>query len=481
MIEKIKELEKISRLLEPNAAARSVNRKKVVDYTEDFLENIHSLNAFDMTEDKGKGIFSSPISEEPINMDEAIKLIFENVDTHGLNPASGGHLGYIPGGGIYYSALGDYMADITNRYAGIFFASPGAVRMENLLIQWMVEMIGYDADSSGNLTSGGSMANLIAIVTARDAHKIKARNIETTVIYLGKQAHHSVEKAIRIAGLEECIKRYVPLDESYRMIPSELEKMIENDQANGLTPWLVIAAAGTTDTGAIDPLDSLGDITKRHHLWFHVDGAYGAFFALTDEGKALLKGIEKSDSVIMDPHKGLFLPYGLGVVLIKDKRHLYQAHQYIASYMQDALKNTEELSPADLSPELTKHYRSLRLWLPLKILGVAPFRACLEEKLLLAKYFYERIKHTKGFEVLLEPQLSVIVFRYIPEKGDADTFNQRIIEEIHTDGRVFFSSTTLEGKFMLRLAILSFRTHLDTIDLALAIINEKVAKILANG
>jgi aromatic-L-amino-acid decarboxylase len=474
MIEKIKELEKIARLLEPNAAARKGVRKKVINYTEDFLENIYSLKAYDQTEDKGKGIFDSPITNEVIDIDEAIKIIFENVDTQGLNPASGGHLGYIPGGGIYYSALGDYMAGITNRYAGIFFASPGAVRMENLLIRWMSDMIGYGDEMSGNLTTGGSLANLIAIVTARDAHNIKARDIEKTVIYLSEQAHHSIDKAIRIAGLDECQKRFISLDEKFRIRPEVLKETIKEDIANGLKPWLVIAAAGTTDVGAVDPLDEIGNISLKYKLWFHVDGAYGGFFALTDEGKILLKGIEKSDSVIIDPHKGLFLPYGLGVVLIKDKKHLYNAHQYIANYMQDALKNTEELSPADLSPELTKHYRSLRLWLPLKLLGIAPFKAALEEKLLLAKYFYEKIKNTKGFEVLLEPQLSVIVFRYIPETGDANDFNQRVVEEIHKDGRIFFSSTTIHGQFMLRLAILSFRTHLDTIDLALEIIMEKV-------
>jgi glutamate/tyrosine decarboxylase-like PLP-dependent enzyme len=474
MLDKIKELEKISRELEPNSAARKVARKKVIEYTEDFLDSIYSLKAFDFTEEKGKGIFSSPISNTPVEIDEAIKLVFENVDTQGLNPASGGHLGYIPGGGIYYSALGDYMADITNRYAGIFFAGPGAVRMENMLIEWMNGIVGYSKEASGNLTTGGSLANLIAIVTARDAHKIKSKDIERTVIYLSEQAHHSIDKSIRIAGTGECIHRFIAIDEHFRIIPDELERLIVEDKKNGLIPWLVIAAAGTTDVGAIDPLDEIGDITNKYNLWFHVDGAYGGFFALTDHGKKLLKGIEKSDSVIIDPHKGLFLPYGLGVVLIKDKKHLYESHHYFANYMQDALKDADELSPADLSPELTKHYRSLRLWLPLKLLGVAPFRACLEEKLLLAQYFYDKIKNTKGFEVLLEPQLSVVVFRYIPESGDVDAFNQRIVDEIHKDGRIFFSSTKINGKFMLRICVLAFRTHLATINLALEIINEKV-------
>ena len=479
MLKEIKKFEKTARLLEPSSRERKKVRRKVIDYTEDFLENIDSLKAYVLSNEKGIDLLESPISEKPVKVDEAIKIIRKNVDTPGLNPASGGHLGYIPGGGIYYSALGDYMADISNRYAGVFFASPGAVRMENMLIEWMRKLVGYLDTASGNLTSGGSIANLTAIVTARDAHKIKSKNIPKTVIYLSQQAHHSVDKAIRIAGLKECVLRYVPLDERFRIIPGKLEKLILKDKEEGLKPFMVIAAAGTTDVGAVDPLDEIGDITKRNKLWFHIDGAYGAFFLLTQQGKELMKGIEKSDSVIMDPHKGLFLPYGLGVVLIKDRKKLQQAHYYQANYMQDTLSSIDELSPADLSPELTKHFRGLRLWLPLKLQGTKPFEAALEEKILLARYFHKEIQKL-GFEVGPEPELSVVTYRYVPKTGDAELFNKRLVEEIHKDGRVFISSTILNGKFTLRLAVLSFRTHLKTIDLTLKILKEKVKKLEKN-
>src|SRR6185369_11576613 len=177
--------------------------------------------AFNISDAKGIGLLDSPISEEGIGIDEAISLIRDNVDTPGLNPASGGHVAYIPGGGIYYSALGDYLADVFNRYAGVFYASPGAVRMENMLIRWMGGIVGYPSDAAGNLTTGGSLANLIAIITARDAQNIKAKDIERSVIYLSEQAHHSVDKAIRIAGLGECIVRHIPLDGKYRIIPED--------------------------------------------------------------------------------------------------------------------------------------------------------------------------------------------------------------------------------------------------------------------
>ncbi len=157
-------------------------------------------------------------------------MVKENIDTPGLNPASGGHFGYIPGGGIYYSALGDYLADVFNRYAGIFFAAPGAVRMENMLIRWMNDLVGYPKGAAGNLTTSGSLANMIAIVAARDGKNIRSADVARSVIYLSKQTHHSIHKAINVAGLNECIVRHISLDEKYRMIPTDLAEQIEADK-----------------------------------------------------------------------------------------------------------------------------------------------------------------------------------------------------------------------------------------------------------
>jgi glutamate/tyrosine decarboxylase-like PLP-dependent enzyme len=475
MRKKIKDLERISRLLEPSIRERKEVREKVIAYSEEFLRKIETARAYNLSRDNGIKLLSSPISEKPISIDDALSLLWENVDFPSLNPASGGHLGYIPGGGIYYSSLGDYLADVTNRYSGVFFASPGAVRMENMLLRWLAGVLGYPKDSGGNLTSGGSIANLIGIVTARDAMKVKATDIRRSVIYLSRQAHHSVDKAIRIAGLKEAILRYIPLDDSFRMIPAELEKQITEDKRKKRKPFLIIATAGTTDVGAIDPLQEIGRIARRHRLWYHVDAAYGGFFILTEEGKKKLRGIEMSDSLVIDPHKGLFLPYGLGVVLVKDRARLHASHYYSAAYMQDAAASNEEPSPAELSPELTKHFRGLRLWLPLKLHGIKPFRACLQEKLLLAKYFYTEVRKL-GFETGPEPELSVVTYRYVPKGRNADDFNRWLLEEVLKDGRVFISSTMLDGKFTLRFACLAFRTHLSTVDILLQILRQKTRK-----
>ncbi len=472
MREEILKFESLSRLLEPAAGERDAVRGRVVEYSEEFLENIDELKAFNLTEDKGRGILDSPITEDGIGIDAAISLIRENVNKPGLNPASGGHLAYIPGGGIYTAALGDYLAAVFNRYAGVFYASPGAVRLENMLIRWMCDLVGYPAAAAGNLTTSGSLANLIAIVVARDARNIKSADVPRSVIYLSKQTHHSVDKAIRVAGLGECIVRCLPLDERFRIKSDALEDQIATDKAAGLNPFLVVASAGTTDVGAIDPLPEIGEIAARHGLWYHIDAAYGGFFILTKEGREKLNGLELADSLIIDPHKGLFLPYGLGVVLVKDVEDLKRSYRFDAHYMQDAFAGPDELSPAELSPELTKHFRGLRLWLPLKLHGVGPFRACLEEKLLLAKYFHAEIQKI-GFESKIEPELSVVTYRYVPTSGDANAFNKRLLDSIVADGRIFISSTMLNGEFTLRFACLAFRTHLKTVDTLLEVLKNK--------
>src|SRR5215203_6016062 len=453
MREEIRELERLSRALDPNSSDRAAVREKVVGYSEEFLGEIETKKTYETNLDESARLLESPIGDSPTDIADLIGLLRTTVDAPALNPASGGHLGYIPGGGLYYSALGDYLADIFNRYAGLYSAGPGAVRMENMLIRWMAQLVGFPPEAAGNLTTGGSLANLIAIVTARDAKKIRSADVPRSVIYLSKQRHHSLDKALRVAGLSECIVRSIRVDAHYRMISSELEQQIESDRGQGLNPFLVVASAGTTDVGAIDPLQAIGGICRKHDLWYHVDAAYGGFFVLTDEGQEKLRGIELADSVVMDPHKGLFLPYGLGVVLVREKNFLYDSFYHEATYIPPA-RSDDELSPCDLSPELTKHFRGLRLWLPLKLVGVAPFRAALKEKLLLAKYFYSEIKKL-GFEVGPEPDLSVVAYRYVPEEIASHTqrvneFNQALVKRVQDDGRIFISSTELDGKVFLR-------------------------------
>ncbi len=475
---RIERLEARARQLEPASDARRALLEETAGYAERFLERLPELPAYRETEDEGRDLYTAAIGDEPRSMEEILELLARNVDRPGLNPASAGHLGYIPGGGLYASALGDYLAAVTNRYSGVFFASPGAVRMENLLLDWMRELVGYPLESAGgNLTSGGSIANLMAVVAARDACGLKARDVERAVVYTTAQTHHSLDKAIRIAGLGECVQRVVPLDERYRMRPDALRTAIARDRGAGLLPFLVIATAGTTDTGVVDPIEDIASVSRDENLWLHVDAAYGGFFLLCEEGRKAIGRLDGSHSCIMDPHKTLFLPYGSGAVLVRDRRTLLESHHYTAHYMQDTIGARDEISPADLSPELSKHFRGLRLWLPLLLHGLAPFRAALEEKMLLARYFHARLAEMPNFEVGPPPNLSVVTFRYSPASGNADELNEKLVRAIHRDGRVFLSSTIVDGRFTLRLAVSAFRTHIDTIDRTLAMLAEQVERL----
>ena len=195
---------------------------------------------------------------------------------------------------------------------------------------------------------------------------------------------------------------------------------------------------------------------------------------LAEELEPPFKGIERSDSIAIDPHKGLFLPYGLGAVLIRNLDAQFKAHYYTANYLQDALDAGSEPSPADLSPELTKHFRGLRMWLPLQLLGLAPFRAAIREKILLCRYAYDKVQEI-GFAVGPPPDLSIFVFRYIPNDQDPCTFNEKLVHQVQEDGRVFLSSTRIDGVYWIRFAVLSFRSHKQGVDLCLGILKNFIS------
>ncbi|MDJ0928742.1 MAG: aminotransferase class V-fold PLP-dependent enzyme [Gammaproteobacteria bacterium] len=471
--DKLDQLEATARPLQLDAAARASRTDAVRAYVENWLTELPDKPVF--MEDRGKRQAGTlTIEDDAIDIDQALAILAEQVDSTGQNTGSSRFFAYIPSGGLYTGALGDFLAAGVNRYAGVDYAGPGAARLENALLRWLSKEVGYPPGAQGDLASGGSIATLSAIAAARQRHDIRARDIENTVVYLTQLTHHCVTKALQVAGLAECRTRQIGLDAAYRMDSRALEEAIAADRAAGLNPWLIVGTAGTTDLGTVDPLPELATIAAKHGLWFHVDAAYGGSFVLCDSGRQRLAGIERSDSVVINPHKGMFLPAGLGIVLVRDGAALYEAFHARGSYMQDmeGMGVDQAHSACDFSPELTRPFRGLRLWLSLKLFGLAPFRAALEEKLLLAEYFYERIRAIDGFVTGPPPDLSIVAFRYKPARGDANDFNRRLFEAIRDDGRIFLSTTTLDGAFTLRMAILGYQTHRNEIDTALEVIEE---------
>lgn len=467
--ERLCELDILSSQLEPTASSRLELAQVVFQSADKFIEAIKTSPGY-----SDKLPHGLAIDDKKSSIGALLALYRTEVSQTGINCASGTHLGYIPGGGLFVSALADFLAAVTNPFAGNFYASPGAATVELEVLSWLKSVFSFPESSVGNLTSGGSISTLIALTAARDHHGVKNERVTKAVVYLSEQVHHSTQKALRIIGLGDVVMRKVALDEHHRMQVSALKASIEADLAQGLQPFLIVATSGTTDTGAVDPLAEIAAIAKLHKLWFHVDAAYGGFFILTSR-KELFRGIEEADSLVCDPHKGLFIPYGLGAVLVKNKEAVLHSNNYTASYMQDAVVEELVQNPANVSPELSKHFRGLRLWLPLRFHGIEPFRACLEEKLVLTKYFRLRLKEL-GFKLGPEPDLSVSYFWY-PFEADEEAKNRQLMDEIHADGDVFLSSSIVAGRFVIRMAILSFRTKMSTIDRAVAMIERCLRQI----
>ena len=292
-------------------------------------------------------------------------------------------------------------------------------------------------------------------------------------------------KAARIAGFPERCLRSIPVDSRLRLRPDLLEAAIREDGARGLRPFLVVANAGTTNTGAIDPLPEIADIAARHGLWVHADAAYGGFFRLVPDGAARLAGLERCDSITLDPHKGMFLPYGTGCLLVRDPETLRRAHGGQAAYLQDLGHGDGEASFTEISPELSRDFRGLRVWLPIQLHGLRAFREQIQEKLDLARWAYDQLKHEPLFEMLDEPQLSIVAFAWRAPGGtggaggrDANSLGAELLRRVNARRRVFLSSTTIGGRYVLRLCVLSFRTHMDRMRDAVAALKEE-ARLLA--
>lgn len=446
--------------LEPDADARRQLGAQALDHALAYWDQVETAPSNRPWSEVFSRHFEPEFAEEGRDPATVLDVVGASIEAPGFATTSPRFMAYIPGGGVPYSALGDLIAATSNKYSGFASASPGAVRIENACVAWLASVIGFPHDVAGTLTSGGSMANLTAVVAAREARDQEGGG----AVYVTRFAHYCVDKALHIAGRGRSPKRLIATDATYRMSVEALEQALEEDRRNGVRPWIVIASAGTVDTGAIDPLPEIAALCRRYGAWLHVDGAYGGLFALCDEGREKLRGIEQADSVALDPHKTLFLPYGTGAVVVRDGRLLQDAFSATGEYIRPLGESEVGPSPADLSPELTRHFRALRLWLPLQMAGIAAFRAAQAEKLALARYFHARLSQVDGFDVGPEPQLSVVAFRYLPNSGDADEFNERLMQHIQQEGRVMMSGTRIDGTYYLRCAILSFRTHIEHVD-----------------
>ncbi len=405
---------------------------------------------------------AEPLPERGSSFPEILDLLFERAIPKSFNTAGPGYLGYIPGGGLFQAALADLISDAVNRYVGVWVAAPALVQLEANVVRWFCDIVGYPGAARGILTSGGSIANFTAVVTAR--RNRLPDDFLSGIIYASDQVHHSIVKAAILAGFPAANIREIPSDDNFRVRIDLLRESINADRGAGLAPFLIVANAGTTNTGAVDDLDALADLALHEGLWLHVDAAYGGFFMLTERGRRMMHGLARSDSVTLDPHKGLFLPYGTGSLIVRDGESLRRAHAIDATYMPQMQQSRDLIDFCSYSPELSRSFRGLRVWLPFKMHGIEPFRRNLEEKLDLAAWVTGELRGIPGIEIVAEPQLSVVAFRLArPGAGiEAENrMNRMLLEKVNSRKKVYLTATTLAGRLVIRICVLSFRTHSD--------------------
>jgi glutamate/tyrosine decarboxylase-like PLP-dependent enzyme len=376
------------------------------------------------------------------------------------------YLAYIPGEGTWPAALGDLIASTYNIDVGNWMESSGPSQLEITVLRWCAEWIGYPSEARGVLVSGGSAANLTALACAREA--LVGAMSDDLVVYVSEQAHSSLARAARVLGFKPQQVRVLPVDTSFRMRVDALEAAIKADAAAGARPLAVLAVAGTTNTGAVDDLPALAEVCRRYGVWLHVDGAYGAFAALTARGRDALTGLELADSVTLDPHKWLYQPFECGALLVRQGQLLREAFEIHPSYLQDAAARNGEINFADQGLQLTRMSRALKLWLSLQYFGADAFAAAIDRAMDLAQHAEARIRDSAELELLAPATLGIVCFRRHPlgrdDEADLERVNTGVVEGLARSGDGLVSSTRLFGRYAVRICVLNHSTGRDDVD-----------------
>jgi aromatic-L-amino-acid decarboxylase len=403
--------------------------------------------------------------EQGAPLDQLLDHLFRDCIPRSFTTIGPGYLAYIPGGGLYPAALADFISDTTNRFTGIWQAAPVLVQLEANALDWLRDWMGFPETTRGLFTTGGSMATFNAILCARERHL--GADIRRGVLYTSDQAHHSVLKAAKMAGVMPDRVRAIRTDDRYRLDVDALADAIPEDRGQGLIPFAVVSNAGTTNTGAVDPLDDVADLSARERLWHHIDGAYGAFFALCDDVRDVLKGLSRADSLTLDPHKGMFLPYGTGALLVRDGAALRAAHEATAAYLPAMPHPDDFYDPSQHGPELSRGFPGLRVWLSVKLFGVAAFREAIAEKRRLAVDAWRRVAALPHIVIDAPPELSLFAFHVTwpgASCAEEDEATRTLLENTKKRGRVMLTGCTAHDRFLGRVCVLSFRTHQPQID-----------------
>jgi aromatic-L-amino-acid decarboxylase len=458
---------------------------RVVEVVARHLSTLRQQPAYTtLTRHQAERLIFGPAPEQGAPFDDLLDQLETRVFAHAAREPHPGFMAYVPSCPTFPAALGDWLATGFNCFGGVWAVAAGPNAIELTVLDWFRSWLGMPAGTSGLLTSGGSAATVTAVVAARHrAVQDQPGRLERAVLYTSSQAHSSVTRAAWIAGVPRRQVRAIEVDAGYRMVPAALDSAIRQDRSAGLLPFCVVASAGTTNTGSVDPLPAIADVCERENLWLHVDAAYGGFAALTDRGRKLFAGIERADTVTLDPHKWLFVPFECGGLLAREPARLADAFRILPEYLKDVENEGAEVNFADYGEQLTRYTRAFKVWLPVRYFGLGAIRSAIDTGINLAAYAEDLLRQDPVFEILSPAQLGIVCFRIHPrgvdDPAELDRLNEQVNARVNALGRHFISSTQLQGRFSLRICILGFRTGEEDVRELVESIRDLAATLIA--
>ena len=419
------------------------------------------------SEDTLATFFDGPLPQEGTDPDELLSIVHNHLIPATTNLLHPRWMAYVLAGSLPLVGLTEALTSSIN----LVYIDPVNTRLAKTITRWLGEMLGFGHDAAGYITTGGSWANLVGLAVARLRHadwEVRVEGLAShppLVAYVSEEGHSCLDKGMELLGMGRSQLRKVPVGSDYRIVVDALEEAIQADLAAGLQPFCIIGNAGTVNTGAVDPLDTLAEIAGRYRLWFHVDGAYGAFAAMVPEARSLFAGIERADSLAVDPHKWLNIPIEAGCILVRDWSDLTDTFSLVPPYLRGAVADNE-INLRDCGFELTRANRELKIWLALRQYGLARYTQLIANHLALTRQLAAWVEEAEEFEVVSEPSLSICCFRFVPpelkpptEESEAylDDLNHALELALAEDGRALVSGTQLHGKRVLRACIVNHR------------------------
>jgi glutamate/tyrosine decarboxylase-like PLP-dependent enzyme len=430
-------------------------------------------------------LLGQPANDQGLNFASVFEQFKEKIARYAMRIDHPRFLAFVPTAPSFVSVLGELLCAGTNFFGGVWLEAAGPSQVERVVIDWFKDWLGYPSSASGLLTSGGSEANLAALVVARERLSYEDRN--RAVLYVPEQRHWSIDRAAKIIGMRPDQIRPLPVDKQFRLVVSELVEACQGDRGQGRIPWAVVANAGATNTGTIDPLADLVSVSRSQRLWLHADAAYGWSIVLAPDGKKLMAGIGECDSITLDPHKWFGQTYDAGCLLVKEGGRLAETFSLRPDYMRDVEPSGEEINYADLGLALTRRFRALKIWLSVRVLGLDWFRSLVIHGCRLAQFSEALLRQYSEVEIVSPAQLSVVCFRIKPKRAAVDDhdgedyvnrFNERISEQVRISGEAFLATTRLNNQVTQRFCFTNWRTTAADVERVIGLLM-KAAKVMS--